>query len=392
MLYYYNMTSRKPEPTIHNRIAVLRVERGVTRQQLADALDINVQTVGYLERGDYNPSLALAFAIAAWFELPIDACSARRRSPDVPAAVRPPDPRTGADDATRPHGPMDGLPIPSDDPPDRGGRRALAYPPVLAAWYGLGSSAPPLIWLAGGRDPGRAAGRRRGCGREQPRPAAECWTSGDRRARRAYRGRLFVTGTMLVLVLGIADILDPVVALSFDTLQPFFWATVHYGSRCRPRPWPGAARSPPEESGAASSRGSAPGQSRRSLPRWKLPVARASSSVPLSRRGPAQRGSAVAAGPLTVTAVLPWWSRTPCRPRGPPRERRVQRPRASAVFASHGGQASDCDDANRRSATVGSSAWWPGATAASVHPVGWIMEALAERSRDARQPCPSALA
>ena len=30
-------------------------------------------TVGYLERGDYNPSLALAFAIAAWFELPIDA-------------------------------------------------------------------------------------------------------------------------------------------------------------------------------------------------------------------------------------------------------------------------------------------------------------------------------
>ena len=73
MLYYYNMTSRKPEPTIHNRIAVLRVERGVTRQQLADALDINVQTVGYLERGDYNPSLALAFAIAAWFELPIDA-------------------------------------------------------------------------------------------------------------------------------------------------------------------------------------------------------------------------------------------------------------------------------------------------------------------------------
>jgi len=72
-LYYYSMTSRKPEPIVHNRIALLRVERGVTRQQLADSLDINVQTVGYLERGDYNPSLALAFAIAAWFELPIAA-------------------------------------------------------------------------------------------------------------------------------------------------------------------------------------------------------------------------------------------------------------------------------------------------------------------------------
>jgi len=72
-LYYYVMTSRKPEPIVHNRIALLRVERGVTRQQLADSLDINVQTVGYLERGDYNPSLALAFAIAAWFELPFDA-------------------------------------------------------------------------------------------------------------------------------------------------------------------------------------------------------------------------------------------------------------------------------------------------------------------------------
>jgi DNA-binding XRE family transcriptional regulator len=66
------MTRRAATP-IHNRIAVLRAEREMSRQDLAEALDINYQTVGYLERGEYNPSLDLAFAIAALFELPIEA-------------------------------------------------------------------------------------------------------------------------------------------------------------------------------------------------------------------------------------------------------------------------------------------------------------------------------
>jgi putative transcriptional regulator len=65
-------------PPIQNRIAVLRTERGLTRQQLADALEINYQTVGYLERGDYNPSLELAFRIAEYFALPLEAVFSRR--------------------------------------------------------------------------------------------------------------------------------------------------------------------------------------------------------------------------------------------------------------------------------------------------------------------------
>jgi putative transcriptional regulator len=65
--------TRRPATPIHNRIAVLRAERGLSRQDVADALDINYQTVGYLERGEYNPSLDLAFAIAALFELPLEA-------------------------------------------------------------------------------------------------------------------------------------------------------------------------------------------------------------------------------------------------------------------------------------------------------------------------------
>ena len=57
---------------IYNRIAVLRKERGTARQELADTIGVNVQTVGYLEREEYNPSLDLAFRISDFFKLPID--------------------------------------------------------------------------------------------------------------------------------------------------------------------------------------------------------------------------------------------------------------------------------------------------------------------------------
>ena len=66
------------ESTIYNRLPVLRAERGLSRQDLARALGINYQTVGYLERGEYNPSLELAFRISEFFELPIEAIFSRR--------------------------------------------------------------------------------------------------------------------------------------------------------------------------------------------------------------------------------------------------------------------------------------------------------------------------
>lgn len=67
------MGDPRPDSTVHNRLAVLRAERGLSRQQLADALGVNYQTIGYLERGDYSPSLGLAFQIAEYFGLPLDA-------------------------------------------------------------------------------------------------------------------------------------------------------------------------------------------------------------------------------------------------------------------------------------------------------------------------------
>jgi putative transcriptional regulator len=57
---------------VHNRIAVLRAERGVSRRELAEALGVHYQTVGYLERGEYRPSLYLALRIAAYFEVPVE--------------------------------------------------------------------------------------------------------------------------------------------------------------------------------------------------------------------------------------------------------------------------------------------------------------------------------
>ena len=66
-------TLKPGESGLYNRIAVLRAERAISRQQLADAVGVNYQTIGFLERGDYGPSLKLAFQIAEYFGLPVEA-------------------------------------------------------------------------------------------------------------------------------------------------------------------------------------------------------------------------------------------------------------------------------------------------------------------------------
>ncbi|GAB2648774.1 helix-turn-helix transcriptional regulator [Nocardia goodfellowii] len=57
---------------IYNRIAMLRAERGISRRELADALGVHYQTIGYLERGEYSPSLHLALRIASYFEVAVE--------------------------------------------------------------------------------------------------------------------------------------------------------------------------------------------------------------------------------------------------------------------------------------------------------------------------------
>ena len=62
----------KAGEAIHNRIAMLRVDRGVSRRELATALGVHYQTIGYLERGEYSPSLHLALRVAAYFDVPVE--------------------------------------------------------------------------------------------------------------------------------------------------------------------------------------------------------------------------------------------------------------------------------------------------------------------------------
>jgi len=58
---------------VKNRLKVLRAERDWSQSDLAARLDVSRQSVNAIETGKYDPSLPLAFRIAALFELPIEA-------------------------------------------------------------------------------------------------------------------------------------------------------------------------------------------------------------------------------------------------------------------------------------------------------------------------------
>ena len=57
---------------VKNRLEELRKARGMTQEELAEALEVSRQTVGSLENGRYNPSILLAFKIARLFETTIE--------------------------------------------------------------------------------------------------------------------------------------------------------------------------------------------------------------------------------------------------------------------------------------------------------------------------------
>jgi putative transcriptional regulator len=73
--------------TVYNRIAMLRAERGISRRVLSDALGVHYQTVGYLERGEYSPSLFLALRIAAYFEVPVEVVFSTEPFPRIGSAA-----------------------------------------------------------------------------------------------------------------------------------------------------------------------------------------------------------------------------------------------------------------------------------------------------------------
>ncbi|MFM2023643.1 MAG: hypothetical protein RIR89_1035 [Actinomycetota bacterium] len=59
---------RKPksdEDRVANRVEDFRTQADLSRQELADQVGVHYQTIGYIERGEYSPSLVLALRIAS---------------------------------------------------------------------------------------------------------------------------------------------------------------------------------------------------------------------------------------------------------------------------------------------------------------------------------------
>jgi putative transcriptional regulator len=58
---------------IQNNIRRLRFDAGeMTQQELADAIGVSRQTIVAIEKGNYSPSLELAFRIARHFHIPLE--------------------------------------------------------------------------------------------------------------------------------------------------------------------------------------------------------------------------------------------------------------------------------------------------------------------------------
>ena len=56
-----------------NRLKLLRVERGLTQEQLGQALGVSRQAINALETEKHDPSLDLAYRIAALFGCAVEA-------------------------------------------------------------------------------------------------------------------------------------------------------------------------------------------------------------------------------------------------------------------------------------------------------------------------------
>ena len=64
--------SRNPEDPVFNHIEHVRTSMGLSRQQLADRVGVHYQTMSYIERGEYAPTLALTLRLAAALDCKVE--------------------------------------------------------------------------------------------------------------------------------------------------------------------------------------------------------------------------------------------------------------------------------------------------------------------------------
>lgn len=56
---------KQDKDQLENLVEQFRTKRGLSRQELADLVGVHYQTMSYIERGEYAPTLALALRLAA---------------------------------------------------------------------------------------------------------------------------------------------------------------------------------------------------------------------------------------------------------------------------------------------------------------------------------------
>jgi putative transcriptional regulator len=55
-----------------NEVRELRTSRGLSQQQLGEAMDVSRQTINSIEKERYTPSLPLAIALARYFDRTVE--------------------------------------------------------------------------------------------------------------------------------------------------------------------------------------------------------------------------------------------------------------------------------------------------------------------------------
>ena len=85
MLCVVSRPSKDETSPVANRIEQARADLGLSRGELADLVGVHYQTMGYLERGEYNPSLELALKICRALGAPVEQIFLLGDVEDIPA-------------------------------------------------------------------------------------------------------------------------------------------------------------------------------------------------------------------------------------------------------------------------------------------------------------------
>lgn len=57
---------------LHNRVKELRARFGFSQAELGERVGVTRQTIGFIEKGDFSPSITLALKLAREFEITVD--------------------------------------------------------------------------------------------------------------------------------------------------------------------------------------------------------------------------------------------------------------------------------------------------------------------------------